>query len=78
VGALIVLVVFVGSGVLLHDALPAFFVAIPYMFLGMYVQQKFFSFRCPRCGKQFDRQLRFRSYAFARKCVHCGLRTYSS
>jgi hypothetical protein len=79
VGGVAVLIVFVASGVLLHDELPAFFVMLPFSLLGLYVQSKFYAFRCPRCGKQFDRQFRlFRFHLFARKCNHCGLLRYSS
>ena len=78
-GWLAVLTVFVASGVLLHNGLPAFFVGILWILAGAYMQHKYFAFLCPRCGKKFDRRFRLRFFSlFARRCVHCGLPMYSS
>jgi hypothetical protein len=34
---------------------------------------------CPRCGKQFSNKWWYhKGMAFARRCVHCGLRKYAN
>lgn len=74
IGSLALLIVFVISGVLLHNGLLAFFVAGPVVLICTYVQNKYLAFHCPRCRKPFDRRLRLLfSGFFASRCVHCGL-----
>lgn len=35
------------------------------------------NFRCPRCGKHFFKTFWYYN-SFARRCVHCGLRKWST
>jgi predicted RNA-binding Zn-ribbon protein involved in translation (DUF1610 family) len=34
--------------------------------------------QCPRCGKPFSRTSGYRMVVYARRCVHCGLPSYSN
>jgi hypothetical protein len=58
----------------------AFVIFFPVVLIAIYFQNKFFAFRCPRCGNPFDSKFRmniFRFRLFARRCIHCGLPVYS-
>ncbi len=54
-----------------------FEIAIPLVVLVTYTHERFLAFRCPRCGKKYDRRWRFNLSGFAKKCVYCGLPKYS-
>ena len=54
-----------------------FAIATPLVALLIYTHECFLAFRCPRCGKKYDRRWRFKFNGFAKKCVYCGLPKYS-
>ena|SRR5579864_1864393 len=54
-----------------------FVIATPLVILVTYTHERFLAFRCPRCGKKYDRRWRLKFSGFAKKCVYCGLPKYS-
>ena len=54
-----------------------FVIATPLVVLVTYAHERFLAFRCPCCGKKYDRRWRFKLSGFANKCVYCCLPKYS-
>jgi len=63
---------------LLRNQVLFFVIATTLIVLVTYTHERFLAFRCPRCGKKYDRRWRFNFSGFAKKCVYCGLPKYSS
>ena len=62
---------------LLRNEVLFFVIATPLVVLVTYANERFLAFRCPRCGKKYDRRWRFNFSGFAKKCVCCSLPKYS-
>jgi hypothetical protein len=60
-----------------HTDVPAFVFAFGWMAFFLVAGIHLNCWPCPRCGKWFAAKWWYRN-PFARRCVHCGLRKYSS
>ena len=57
---------------LFHSTTPGFVVAFGWMIFSAVASMRWRGFRCARCRKRFFAKSWYH-YAFARRCVHCGL-----
>jgi hypothetical protein len=52
--------------------------AICWMVVWVYYGFRLNGFRCPRCGEWFSAKWWYNRSFFARSCVHCGLKKFST
>lgn len=65
---------------LFHSLGPAFAFALLWMIWFVVAGARLEQFKCPRCGNRFDKGPGFfavRTWIFARKCPHCGLKKFA-